>query len=176
MAEEDGMTTQHAMQARSPRIRLWFPDWWHGHGIKVRVHTLDVTARTLVLSSSAAKLTITPHKENPVSSGWDWDVVWEVVHIQPDCKAGGLAAFSNQELAAAFYLSDDPGIGATYSQWLLDRYGGDLAVQGHFIRWEGYTSFLNIPGPGTGHDGDTNLSLGVTPKIKEAVRQLLVNV
>jgi hypothetical protein len=55
-------------------------------------------------------------------------------------------------------------------EWLLDRYGGDSAAQGFYIRWR---NCLNIPCPGTGHDGDPNISVTLSDDIKEAVRQLL---
>ncbi len=54
--------------------------------------------------------------------------------------------------------------------WLVGRYGGNSAVQSKFIRWG---NFLNIPCPGTGHDGDPNVSIYVTDEIREAVRKLL---
>lgn len=43
--------------------------------------------------------------------------------------------------------------------------------QGAFIR---YGNFLNIPSPGTGHDGDPNISILIDGPIRRAVRQLLI--
>jgi len=92
----------------------------------------------------------------------------------PQEKTNGSVIFPDQVLLAAFCLTDDPGVGVDWSQWLLDQYGGDLAIQGRFIHWTSqHTTFLNIPCPGTGHDGDPNISLEVTPEIKDAIRQLV---
>lgn len=78
----------------------------------------------------------------------------------------------NQIVAAAFGLTDYlpmqlPG------DFLLEKYGGDVACQFLFIRWQDY---LNIPGPGTGHDGDPNISIKLTDEIKEAIRALLASI
>jgi len=157
------------MKGRKPEIRLWFPVWWHENGYRLRVKELNVDTKVLVLSATAAKLTISPHV---LTENKGWDVDWEIVQSYPrQEKANGRVFFFEQQLRAAFYLSDDLDKGdAEVSQWLLDRYGGDLAVQGSFIRFK---NFLNIPCPGTGHDGDPNISIEITEEIKEAVRQLL---
>lgn len=53
---------------------------------------------------------------------------------------------------------------------MLDRFGGTVARQGIFIRWR---DFMNIPGPGTGGDGDANISVMITGEIKEAIKTIL---
>lgn len=171
------MKASISQRRRTPSISLFYPNWWHGHGTKIKVRETDLRAKRLVFAASAASLEISPYAEKPGIEGWDWNVRWEVVQAHPNYKTVGLVVFSNEELAAAFCLADDPGIWGEYSQWMLDRFGGDCAVQGKFIRYTGFSAgitFLNIPCPGTGHDGDPNISLEVTEEIKKAVAQLLV--
>lgn len=170
------MATQHRMRAVNPKIHLQHPVWWHEHGSKMEVKEFVPSTGVLVLSASAASLRISRRTATKVNMGWDID--WEVVQCRPTHEqTNGRVFFSTEVLRAAFSLSDDPGQGAQWSQWLLNQCGGDLAVQGCFIRWmDAHAIFLNIPCPGTGHDGDQNISLVVTHEIKEAVRQLLASV
>lgn len=55
---------------------------------------------------------------------------------------------------------------------MIRRYGGTTADQGRFIR---YNRFLNIPGPGTGHDGDSNISVEIRSEMQDAVAAFLQN-
>ena len=83
---------------------------------------------------------------------------------------------STKNLRCAFGLSDEEdydGSRATFLPWRntnIERYGGTCFYQGVFLRYE---YFLNIPGPGTGNDGNPNISVELDDGIKNAVRQLL---
>jgi len=103
----------------------------------------------------------------------NYTLVWTVRH------AGGLVCPHTSgviELSAAamkkvFCLDDkmnDPD-----SLWLIERYGGTVAAQGEFFRCG---SYLNIPHPGTGYQGDPNLSILLDYSIRLAVMQLLSKV
>lgn len=152
---------------RDPEIRLYFPIWCHLHGSKMRVKKLNLLQHILVIGSSAAKIVI--RKALWVHSGAKgWFVDWEVNQYKP-YKEGvwGRVHFTDKELAAAFGLSDDSG---KFGDWLIRRFGADSAEQGKYIRWK---TFLNIPCPGTGNDGDPNVSIHLDKEIQNAVRQLL---
>lgn len=152
--------------ADAPETRFGMPIWCHHHGSKMRVEKFDHPNHTLVIAGSAAKVTITKVSIHPDTKGWFVD--WEVVQWMP-CNEGtrGRSFFNDKDLAAAFGLSDESG---KYGQWLINRYGADSAEQGKYIRWKDY---LNIPCPGTGHDGDPNVSIHLDQQIKDAVRKLL---
>lgn len=77
---------------------------------------------------------------------------------------------SKDNFKAAFGLRD--GWCPEGGSGLICAYGGEAAFQGQFIRWK---EFLNIPGPGTGHDGDPNISLQLSGEIVEAARSFLAN-
>lgn len=158
------MTT---VRNRRPNIRLYFPDWWHHHGSKMRVQELDLQGHNLVIAGSAAKVMIRVASQvHPEATGWF--IEWEVVQYQPYGEiVRGRVQVTNEELAVAFDLLYSP---VTTGDWLLDRFGGDVAEQGKYIRWQ---RFLNIPCPGTGNDGDPNVSIELDKEIKEVVRQLL---
>lgn len=171
------MKTGAEVRSRPPTIRQYFPDWWHHHGRKMRVTQLDEGLRRLVFSASAAKITIFRPLAGNERGGWKnagsseepgWIVEWEVIlHKAHEEVSRGRRHFSKAQLAAAFGLSLESG---DYGQWLLDRYGADSAEQALYIRWG---RFLNIPCPGTGHDGDPNVSIELDEEHYHAVCLLL---
>ena len=158
---------QTAVQRRDPEIRWYFPIWCHHHGSKMCVEQFDRQNQVLVISGSAAKVII--RKASSVYPGAKgWFVDWEVVQ----CKlyeegVHGRSRFNDEDIKAAFGLSESSG---KFGEWLIKQFGADSAEQGKYIRWK---NFLNIPCPGTGHDGDPNVSIHLDEEIQNAVRQLL---
>lgn len=155
------------MSARITRRPEWGrcgPIWWHHHGMKIKV-CREADLWTLNLESSAVSVRISPY-------GPYWKVEWRIV-FSVLSEVIGNVKMSPQNLKCAFGLSDEEDLSMYhegYRTWLIDRFGGDCAVQGLFIRYDDY---LNIPGPGTGLDGDPNVSIMLTDEIRNAVRQLL---
>jgi hypothetical protein len=144
------------------------PSWWHRHGYKARVAKLDLELPKLVIDSTTTKLTIGP---GPSADRQWWNVDWSITHHLNGwnwVQAQGQTLFSRNELAVAFGLTEQPCSRA--SAWLVDQYGADAGEQGVFVRMGNH---LNIPGPGTGHDGDTNISIYVDQAMQEAVKHLL---
>jgi len=74
---------------------------------------------------------------------------------------------TREDINAAFGLSDEC---SDLGQGMLDEWGGGVALPGSFIR---HATYLNIPGPGTGHDGDANISVKLWEETKEGVVRLL---
>ncbi|MDD4290128.1 MAG: hypothetical protein PHH83_02510 [Patescibacteria group bacterium] len=147
-----------------------FPVWWHHHGFKMRAEPLDKEKCILVISGSAAKITIKNIlSEYPnYSFGDGWLVDWEVHQWTPlGLKTIGRRQFNNEELLAAFGISSESG---DTGGWLIEEFGAESAQQGKYIRWKEY---LNIPCPGTGHDGDPNVSVYIEEDIEKAIKQLL---
>jgi len=153
--------------SRKPKINVFFPVWWHHHGSKMRVDSLDLKDHTLIISGSAAKVEIIKASVlYPKAKGWFVD--WEVIQCVPyKERTRGRAWLSKEDLEDAFGLSNGTD---EFSTWLIDEYGADCAGQGKYIRWKNY---LNIPCPGTGHDGDPNVSIQIEGDIQKAVEQLL---
>lgn len=149
----------------TPNLRFGcYPIWWHMHGMKMNLEKFDPENKQVIISATAARVEITPLPDNY------WLVQWQVVQSYPsDIKAWGKRSFSSNQLAEAFGLIDPKKI-ENGDQWLEKEYGADAARQGKFIRWE---KFLNIPCPGTGHDGDPNVSIELDERIKQAVFQLV---
>ena len=146
-----------------PRLFLSLPDWCHSHCAKMQQVSLDVNLHVLAIRGSAAFLRISPAN---LDASEGWFVEWEITH-GPWSTSSGRVIMDRNELEAAFGLSEETG---KDGNWLLERYGGDSAVQGKFMRSGNY---LNIPCPGTGHDGDPNISIELSDNIRDAVRQLL---
>lgn len=156
-----------AIHRRDPEIQLYFPIWYHGHGRKMYVERFDRKNHTLIISGSAAKVVI-KKASSVYSDVKGWLVDWEVVQFRPyEEGVLGRTHFDDDDLAAAFGLSDDSD---EFGDWLIERYGADSAAQGKYIRWR---DFLNIPCPGTGGNGDPNISIDLDDEIRNAVRQLL---
>jgi len=150
---------------KDPEIRLYFPVWYHHHGMKMRVKELNKEKQTLIISGSAASVSIGRAPIGFITTAM-WSVEWKIIW-SPAEFTGGRIIFNSDELRAAFGLSDDSG---EHGDWLIERFGGDSAEQGKYIRWK---KFLNIPCPGTGHDGDPNVSIDIDEEMRNAVKQLL---
>ncbi len=161
------MSTTTQWQARAPELVpvTEFPSWFHHHGTKMRLGYCNHETRTLKIASSAASLKISATAISGM--GPCWKIEWRVLLSQSE-KSEGTRILTYEQLAIMFNLKT--GEVPTTSQWLIDRYGGDYAHQSHFIRWN---DFLNIPCPGTGHDGDPNISLLIDTTIQRAVAKLL---
>ena|SRR3989344_2399057 len=150
------------MEEKRPEFNLGGnPVWWHHHGIKMGIISQGLCNDYLVLQGSAAELRIEKHRT-------DWLLTWKIIHSLIRA-ASGIAVFTSDELLAAF------GVNHAYtflghSKWLIDRYGGTAACQGCFLR---YQDWLNIPCPGTGNDGDPNISILLDEKIDKAVKDLI---
>lgn len=154
---------------KTPRlVENDIPEWWHHHGTKMRVESYDLNNRVLTLKSSAATIIIQPAKILSPSSEHGWHMLYRI-ECGSDTRFEGRVWMNAAELQAAFCFRYDPRDFGYRSRWLIDEYGADVAVQGKFIRW---SYFLNIPGPGTGHDGDANISIKVRPAISCAVDRL----
>lgn len=137
------------------------PSWWHAHGRKLGVKSYDLD-QGVILEASAARLQIQPVADFPDA----WLVIWRLKY-SPSSWVEGRIEFLTEELEAAFGLSDLSG---RFGDWLIAVYGADSAQQGKFIR---YQEFLNIPDPGTGHDGDPNISVEVDEIVQQAVRLVI---
>lgn len=142
------------------------PDWCHHHGLKMRLKMFDENVSLVLIDGSAATVKI--FRVTDPTSTWDWIVEWEIKHGKGE-KVNGSVCMDTEELEAAFMLSQLTG---KWGDELIKRFGAHTAQQGSFIRWKKY---LNIPGPGTGHDGDPNVSIFLDKEITEAVRSLVAS-
>lgn len=142
---------------------MGYPIWYHHHGSKMKVKEVTRNPRLLIIAGSAASVRVA-HRATTLFR--TWDVEWKIV-FGNSTGINGTAVFTSEELESAFGLSDNRG---TFSDWLIERFGADSASQGKYIRWKDY---LNIPCPGTGHDGDPNVSICLDEEIQNAVRQFL---
>ena len=149
-----------------PKFSMFgLPVWHHHHSRKIDVEHVPESSNGNVvkLSANATELVITSNLPNPGHT------VEYVIKHGGSSETHGRVWMGQSDLCTAFCISNvcyaDGG-----GQHLLDRFGGDVAVQGRYIR---FGPCLNIPGPGTGHDGDPNISVYVTDEIQEAVRSFL---
>lgn len=135
-------------------------DWWHNHGIKMKLRKRKNRSDPLIIESGVAYLEITR------GAGGGYDVHWKIRHSLPSCVEGRVL-FTGKEFKQAFALSDESG---ESGEEILAEYGGTAASQGSFIRYDDY---LNIPCPGTGRDGDPNISLMLNEEIKKEAKNFM---
>ncbi len=140
--------------------------WHNSNSYKIRLEACDLIERKIKLSSSAAYLNISWDKEN---IDFPWLVEWTIIFFR-DEKASGKIRMSNNELGLAFNVSGCQSHPTKYGDWMIKRYYAEFAEQGKFIRDQ---DRLNIPGPGTGNDGDPNISILLASEITKAVEALI---
>lgn len=142
------------------------PIWFHHHGTKVTYigfNHANAPERTMLLKSSVVKIEIYPNRPG---TGY---IVFYVITQSPETNNTGQIWMDKEDLEAAFGMRST--CEAFGGQWLADKYGADVAHQGKYIR---YGNFLNIPSPGTGSDGDPNVSLHVDEKMREAIKDIIL--
>lgn len=141
------------------------PQWWHPRGREMTVAVLQpLDARKLRLAGSAQHWTWL--EIGPGHLAGTRRVSWRVRHTTED-HAAGVVEVLESDLRRAFGLD---GSWNSDADPLIFIYRADLAAPGKYIRLGPY---LNIPCPGTGRNGDPNISILVTPEIQEAVRLFL---
>jgi len=156
------------MTAIAPKKMKLFgmPTWFHHHGTKISYIGFDNQGspeRIMLLESSAVEIRI--HRRGRSENAY---IVEYRITQSPDSFNYCHICMSKKNLEEAFGLSNTcPEFGG---QWLADEYGADVAQQGQYIR---YGKFLNIPGPGTGNDGDPNVSILVDEKMQKVIREIL---
>src|ERR1700722_2837082 len=141
---------------------MGWPAWWHHHGMKMRVRNRSSVSSTkmVLIEASVAKVLINQYLNFPL-----WTVSWKTIHESGSTE--GSIRLSPIELEAAFDLQDLVFEGG---EGLIAEYGGTAVSPGKFIR---YKRWLNIPCPGSGGDGDPNVSIELTEEIKEAIQKLI---
>lgn len=150
------------MQEREPEWGMIGPAWFHHHGKKMKLE--EHNKKKVVIKGSAATVII---QRDLSGEPFQWLVDCEVIQTHPDKKSHTRILMSQLDLGQAFGLFDTIG---HFGEWLIKKYGGTTANQGKFIR---YQKFLNLPCPGTGNDGDPNVSVILDEKIKQAVHELI---
>lgn len=165
------MTTAMAA-TKKPIMFMGHPDWWHPSGIKIELKESTLPIMQIVLSSKKVWIRICPQ---PGTKREKWHLAYLISHLDPGCSTSGNIIFSDEDLCNTFSLSENCGYESLNKGFsLLEKYGGTLACPGKFIYYkDDYDFYLNIPGPGTGCDGDPNVSILVGESIRNAVRELI---
>ena len=144
------------MQAEIQRNKFrglpFLPSWYHHHGLKMQVREFHIRKGYLVIANNTASVIINRNREIT-----DYRVSWQIIHSMPDNEvATGFLTFSSNDLFIAFGLMNENGL--------------EQKCEGKYFRFKNY---LNIPYPGTGNNGDPNISIYLSNEIKEAVRKFI---
>jgi len=154
-----------------PIINLYYPNWWHGHGSKISSGPSESGQDFLIWRASAATLII---RWILVDDGHNWQIEWQIVW-SAEAQVKGVIVIDLEKLKVMFGLQSHftKSKDIQHANWLVAQVGGTTGRQGAFIRWDPpwiHTgSFLNIPHPGFGHDGDPNLSVSVDEEMRQAI-------
>ena len=163
------MPERSIVQEKRPKMYQCHPDWWHNHGSKLWLNPKETSTDQVVMDSNAARLTIAGLYADLKTKKTTWVAQWEIAQFTPTGEVcQGRTSMDIFALSSAFGLESTTPLG---SEWLIERYGGTCAEQSTFIR---YNKFLNIPCPGTGHDGDPNISLELDAEIGNAIIELIL--
>lgn len=150
---------------KKPELVRNKPIWWHPGGINIEIESLS--DNSVHLKSRFVRLSfIKEYASQGVIIEWHIHSLLDS-HALEKHHYQGKMSFDMPTAAAAFGMVD---LCHRSSAWMIDFYGAQAARQGFFIR---YGDYLSIPGPGTGRDGDSNLSLFLEPDIKEWFLKLL---
>jgi hypothetical protein len=139
------------------------PRWWHRHGHEVKLKDFIPRYKEMIIEGPSTWVRISQRRDPKHL----WKVEWQI-HHSPLTWAGGYTHFSIHALRFAFGVietidTDNP---------FYDSHSAHAGQIGEFIR---IGSFLNIPGPGTGYDGDPNVSIWITEHMRQAARTLTSN-
>ena len=115
---------------KRPEIKMFgIPEWCHHHCGKIQPSSTQTDGIDCVFESSATRIEIKRIRINECSC---WSVFYEIKQAQAEWFRG-MIIFSAERLRGAFGLSDESGPGG---DMLIDKYGGDAAAQGYFIRYQ----------------------------------------
>jgi hypothetical protein len=135
------------------------PKWFHPVGKKMQLGGYQIVT---TLAKEFVLLGCKGHQVQIIPAGQAFKLLWQINGTYPLRHFQGEILFDSEQLQLAFNLCSTVSNGHN-SEW-------DRKQRGLFI---GKGPYLNIPGPGTGEDGDPNISVFVTEEVKEAIKQLL---
>ena len=142
------------------------PLWFHPAGKKMAIAKLDLNKLVLTLTNPAKSAHL---RISCAGHSTGWHIKWRLAHPSSSGNVSGFVWFMGcDELRTAFRLSDS---NAHCPEWIMEKYGANDSLEGDYIRLGNY---LNIPGPGTGHDRDPNISIYLSDGIKKAVHEFLL--
>jgi hypothetical protein len=134
------------------------PSWFcAGHKFTIQIE--DEKNHLLSLRNGSAHLSIMPAGD----AGWLMKY-----HNNLSAESDGLSSF----LEGRVYL-DTSAIRSVFGlppQNRTEEHQDEARIRSQFIR---SGNFLNVPGPGSGQEGDANISIYITQEIKDAVMRLL---
>lgn len=157
------MPTQSALRQQMFGLRDGIPDWHHPKSRQMQLEKADDSC--VVIMAPAARLEIiemldaeTIHK---------WIVRWEIFFREERGTRGEIVMTASQ-LCAAFALNERS---EGSDHWLANSYQEIASLEGMYFR---YDRWLNIPGPGTGKDGDPNISVCLTDDMKKSITDMVL--
>ena len=154
-----------AVQSSKFRGLPFMPSWYHHHGLKMKVLGLPMKRESLSITNHAALVVIEQIRDAQANRDICWRIIWQINHSSSDDEAvTGYLEFTNEDLSIAFDLTEQA---ENLNQGNED---GCFTKQGKYFRFK---NFLNIPCPGTGDNGDPNISIYLSKEIKDAIRQFI---
>lgn len=139
------------------------PDWHHPQSYRIHLEKAD--SSHVVIQAPAARFTIVELLD--ADTIYKWIARWEILFSEGTGTRSEIV-MSAQDLCEAFALNEHT---ECEGRWWANPHQDIASRKGVYFRYDRY---LNIPGPGTGQDGDPNISIFLTAEIKKAVTHLVL--
>jgi hypothetical protein len=140
------------------------PAWWHPHGFKMGLQEINPRVNAnhafLRIGTGVAQVEVAADDGGRTMS---FSVHWTLIHSRG--RVSGTVYMLGDILTAAFGLTD---VTSPDSESFVAKYKATAGAHGIFLRRGNY---LSLPCPGTGSDGDPNVSLYLSPEIKAAIEK-----
>jgi hypothetical protein len=149
----------------SVTAQLTPPKWFHNLGRFVYRTSDRRDPFTLTFTSKSAHLKISKAHTSGL-----WKIRWIIYFGKRTGKVEGHLIFTEAELRTLFHLCRTEGDVCALDAEYGIKWGAEIAAPGLFVRSK---IFANVPGPGTGKDGDPNISFMITKIMKEKVEHLI---
>jgi len=135
------------------------PEWWNASGGANYVSSTTVMPGEITITTGSCHLKVTRAGR----------VRWLMFGKGGRQRNGvqGIRTFKKEELLTALDKTDHKGL---TDEIYAKRFSAELALPGLFIR---SGNFLNIPGPGTGYDGDANISIYLNEALRASLTRFL---
>jgi hypothetical protein len=145
------------------------PKWFNAHGFKMALQqdklplVLSLDHKILMIGSKTASLQIDRNLRGIYRVYWHISFCTGIINTH---YVEGQIEIDQATIKDAFAVSTSDTHATTFAK----EHDADIAIPGSYIR---KGQFLNVPMPGTGSDGDPNISVFVSDEIKAAVRELI---
>lgn len=148
------------------------PSWWSPKGDRMVLDSYKQDEYLKYAKEGVASLTLRlVYIGGARHVSISWSIVHDVLSEEHRCEVSGTVLLTHAQAVRAFHVTRG-SVGSARREVedavFASAYRADDGSQGLFVRQGRY---LNIPGPGTGMQGDPNISFYIDDDVKAAVTE-----